>query len=112
MDWMHQYCDIHLFGHDQEAESGEVRPGSAERPLVRVAAGAAHAPRQLSGTPLGHSYNLASVVRNETGALVQRNWPLRWSHKNKDFRPDMDNAKKGHPYAEHILKPTWKKASP
>ncbi|WP_437658711.1 metallophosphoesterase [Sorangium sp. So ce1182] len=102
--WLQNHAHVHLSGHVHDAESEETRSGGGGQ-FVRVTAGAVHGERQPEGVPAGHGYNFAAVVRCAgTDELVLRVWPRRFSDKNTDFRPDVDNLPPRCLYAEHRLR--------
>jgi predicted MPP superfamily phosphohydrolase len=92
-----------LTGHVHEADSEASRSGAGGH-FLRLAAGSAHGDRMPKGIPAGHGYSLGAVVRDERGKASLRVWPRKWSGKNAEFRPDIDNIPRGDgTFAEHEL---------
>jgi 3',5'-cyclic AMP phosphodiesterase CpdA len=111
--WVRSHGHLHLSGHVHEADTEELRSGGGSS-LLRIVAGAVHGDKLPPDIPAGHGYSLASVLLTDEGALRLRVWPRRFSDKNKDFRPDVDNirdASSGRTYAEHEL-PRLRLSSP
>jgi predicted MPP superfamily phosphohydrolase len=101
--WMNAHAHILLSGHVHEPDSEEIRAGSGGS-IIRVAAGASHGEHGTSGTTLSHGYNHAAVFATPGGRLILRIWPRRWSEKNKQFRPDLDNIPRDREYSEHEIR--------
>ena len=98
-----KYADIHLSGHVHSANSEKLRRGSGGD-LLQIVAGAVHAEDAPHGPPIAHGYNAASILQDNTGRLLLKVWPRRWSEKNKDFRVDVDNVPEGKDHAAHPLR--------
>lgn len=92
--WLCSRAHVHLFGHLHEPDTEEARTGAGGH-FVRVSAGATHGDDASPGTPSGHGYNVAAVVRMSDNGFGLRIWPRRWSDRHKAFRADMDNLPDG-----------------
>jgi len=101
--WIRRSAHVYLSGHVHCADSESRRKGSGTG-LLNVVAGAVHGDPGQSGATTSHGYNYGSVVADSAGRLTVVIKPLRWSSKNADFRPDVDNTVGGGEYSEpHVI---------